>query len=47
MEQKTHVYEKQEDIYKRLFMKVDKISDALDEHSRLLKEFEADIRGNK
>ena len=51
MEQKSHVYEKPENIYpeniyKRLLMKVDKISEGLDEHSCLLKELEADIKEN-
>ena len=51
MEQKSHVYEKPENIYpeniyKRLLMKVDKISEGLDEHSRLLKELEAEIKEN-
>ena len=46
MEQKSHVYENPENIYKRLLMKVDKISEGLDEHSRLLKELEAEIKEN-
>ncbi|XP_066338776.1 uncharacterized protein [Miscanthus floridulus] len=51
MEQKSHVNEKPENIYpeniyKRLLMKVDKISEGLDEHSRLLKELEAEIKEN-
>jgi len=51
MEQKSHVYEKPENIYpeniyKRLLMKIDKISDGLDEHSRLLKQLEAELNEN-
>jgi hypothetical protein len=51
MEQKSNVNEKPEliypeNIYKRLLMKVDKISEGLDERSRLLKELEAEIKEN-
>ena len=46
MEPKRHVNEKKEDIYQRLSTKVDKILDGLDEHSRLLKELEVQIKNN-
>ena len=46
MEQKSHVNETTGDIYKRLLMKIDKISDGLDEHSRLLKQLEAELNEN-
>lgn len=46
MEQKSHVNEKRE-IYERLLVKVDKINDALDEHKRLLKELEVEIKENR
>ena len=46
MEQKSHVNETTGDIYKRLLMKIDKISDGLDEHSRLLKQLEVQIEEN-
>uniref|UniRef100_A0A0A9D5D4 Uncharacterized protein n=1 Tax=Arundo donax TaxID=35708 RepID=A0A0A9D5D4_ARUDO len=45
MEHKKHVNEK-EDIYQRLSTKIDKISDGLDEHTRLLKELEVQINNN-
>jgi len=46
MEQKSRVNETMGDIYKRLLMKIDKISDGLDEHSRLLKQLEVLIEKN-
>ena len=46
MEQKSRVNETMGDIYKRLLMKIDKISDGLDEHSRLLKQLEAELNEN-
>ena len=46
MEQKSRVNETTGDIYKRLLMKIDKISDGLDEHSRLLKQLEVLIEKN-
>jgi hypothetical protein len=46
MEQKRHANETTGDIYKRLLMKIDKISDDLDEHSRLLKQLEVQLEEN-
>ncbi|CAO2149532.1 unnamed protein product [Urochloa humidicola] len=46
MEQKSHINEKKEDIYQRLSTKIDKISDGLDEHARLLKQLEVQIQEN-
>jgi hypothetical protein len=46
MEQKSRVNETTGDICKRLLMKIDKISDGLDEHSRLLKQLEVQLEEN-
>ena len=46
MEQKSHVSGK-EDVYERLLMKIDKVSEGLDEHYRLLKQLEVQMKENK
>jgi len=46
MEQKTLSNNKTEDIYQRILTKFDKISDGLDEQSRLLKQIEVQIKEN-
>lgn len=43
---KSRVNEKKEDIYERILKKIDKISNGLDEHSRLLKQLEVQIKEN-
>ncbi|CAL4895609.1 unnamed protein product [Urochloa decumbens] len=45
-EQKNRVNEKKDDIYQRLSTKIDKISDGYDEHMRLLKQLEVQIKEN-
>jgi len=46
MEQKSLTNKKTEDIYQRISTKFDKISDGLDEQSRLLKQIEVQIKEN-
>lgn len=46
-EQKRKVQEKTGDIYQRLSMKLDRLSDVMDENSRLLKQVEAQMKENK
>lgn len=43
---KSRVNEKKEDIYERILKKIDKISNGLDERSRLLKQLEVQIKEN-
>ena len=45
--QKRKVQEKTGDIYQRLSMKLDRLSDVMDENSRLLKQVEAQMKENK
>ncbi|TVU23504.1 hypothetical protein EJB05_25877, partial [Eragrostis curvula] len=46
VERKRHANGKNDDILQRISMKIDKVSDNLDEHSRLLEELEARIKAN-
>ena len=46
MEQKSLGNKKTEDIYQRISTKFDKISDGLDEQSRLLKQIEVQMEEN-
>ncbi|KAG2580852.1 hypothetical protein PVAP13_6NG371700 [Panicum virgatum] len=46
-EQKDKVHEKTGDMYQRLSMKIDRLSDIMDENSRLLKQVEAQMKENK
>jgi len=46
MEQKSRISGK-EDVYERLLMKIDKVSEGLDEHHRLLKQLEVQMKENK
>jgi hypothetical protein len=46
MELKSRVSGK-EDVYERLLVKIDKVSEGLDEHLRLLKQLEVQMKENK
>jgi len=45
-EQKRKVQEKTGDIYQRVSMKLDRLSDVMDRNSRLLKQVEAQLKEN-